>query len=63
VFVACWNHPVAPCRRCSGSFRSRGRSVQRPQQPLKDGSRVWLVNRTGRDHAARSPEIAEAPLT
>ena len=26
----------------------------------KDGSHVWLVSRTGRDHAARFPEIAEA---
>src|SRR5437867_4417929 len=26
----------------------------------KDGSRVWLVSRTGRDHAKRFPEIARA---
>jgi len=26
----------------------------------KDGSGVWLVSRTGRDHAGRFPEIAEA---
>ena len=27
---------------------------------LKDGARVRLVSRTGRDHAGRFPEIAEA---
>ena len=26
----------------------------------KDGSRVWLVSRTGRDHADRFPDIANA---
>src|SRR2546425_3365610 len=29
-------------------------------QVLHDGPHVWLVSRTGRDHAGRYPEMAEA---